>query len=294
MSEPVLDLNEDELLKNTRAMISSMMKTRKRFVRQILGPLKQSSGKRSALQLQQLNISLLPLLLLQLTISVVVNSPFVPAPHGVSRAPWTSVTTVSSMVTGEETAPSTSSQPQLLHPLTSQPNSNDPITVNDNNNDELDEFMPQVHFLEKLDFSVSHNFKGVKHVKGRIAKHYDFRVKIGASDFVLDTIKNGYVFPFLVPPPSMHMKNNKSAVSNSDFVDKAVLESVDSGCAYVVPVKPYIVNPLPVATNKSGKQRLILDLSISNKSVKKERFKFEDWKTAIQFFKKDSYLFNNV
>ncbi|CAC5393914.1 unnamed protein product [Mytilus coruscus] len=59
--------------------------------------------------------------------SVVINSPFVPAPHG----PWTSVTTVSSMVTGEETAPSTSSQLQLLHPVTSHPNSNDPVTVND-------------------------------------------------------------------------------------------------------------------------------------------------------------------
>ncbi|CAG2223586.1 unnamed protein product [Mytilus edulis] len=39
------------------------------------------------------------------------------------------------------------------------------------NNDELDEFMSQVQFLEKLDFSASHNFKGVK---GRLAKHYDF------------------------------------------------------------------------------------------------------------------------
>ena len=34
-----------------------------------------------------------------------------------------------------------------------------------------------------------------------------------------------------------------------------------------------------------------MDLSILNKSVKKERFKFEDWKTAIQFFKRGSYLF---
>ncbi|XP_071133514.1 uncharacterized protein [Mytilus edulis] len=148
--------------------------------------------------------------------------------------------------------------------------------------------MSQVQFLEKLEFSASHNFKGVK---GRLAKHYDFWVKIGANDFVLDTIKNGYVIPFLVPPPSMHMKNNKSAVTNSEFVEKAVLELVDSGCAYEVPFTPYIVNPLSVASNKSGKKRLILDLSILNKSVKKERFKFEDWKTAIQFFKKGSYLF---
>jgi hypothetical protein len=32
---------------------------------------------------------------------------------------------------------------------------------------------------------------------------------------------------------------------------------------------PYVVNPLSVATNKSGKKRLILDLSVLNKFVKK-------------------------
>jgi hypothetical protein len=44
------------------------------------------------------------------------------------------------------------------------------------------------------------------------------------------------------------------------------------------------VNPLSVATNISGKKRLILDLSVLNKFVKKQKFKFEDWKLAIQFF----------
>ncbi|XP_052103318.1 uncharacterized protein LOC127736766 [Mytilus californianus] len=304
----ITQLGDGLRLENMKITISpKMMRSRKRFARPRLEPSKLLRRKRPALSriqldlLQQLEVSLLPLLLLQLTISVAINSPFVPALHGLSRAPWTSVTTASSMVTGEGTAHSTSSQPQLLHPVTSHPNSNDTVTVNDKyldisllsssyecNNDELDEFMSQVQFLEKLDFSASHNFKGVK---GRLAKHYDFWVKIGASDFVFDTIKNGYVIPFLVPPPSMHMKNNKSAVSNSEFVDKAVLELVDSGCAYEIPFTPYIVNPLSVATNKSGKKRLILDLSILNKSVKKERFKFEDWKTPIQFFKRGSYLF---
>ena len=89
----------------------------------------------------------------------------------------------------------------------------------------------------------------------------------------------------------MFFKNNKSAISNSDFVDQAVKDLVDSGCAYEVPFTPYIVNPLSVATIKSGKKRSILDLSVLNKFVKKEKFKFEDWRLAIQFFHTDSYLF---
>jgi hypothetical protein len=42
--------------------------------------------------------------------------------------------------------------------------------------------------------------------------------------------------------------------------------------------------------NKSGKKSLILDLSVLNKFVKREKFKFEDWKTAVQFFNKDMFL----
>ena len=116
-------------------------------------------------------------------------------------------------------------------------------------------------------------------------------MNIGASDFVLDTIRNGYVIPFVNPPVSMFFKNNKSALDNSEFVDQAVSELVDSGCVHEVPFIPYVVNPLSVATNKSGKKRLILDLSVLNKFAKKQKFKFEDWKLAIQFFKEDSYLY---
>ena len=89
----------------------------------------------------------------------------------------------------------------------------------------------------------------------------------------------------------MFFKNNKSALDNSEFVDQAVSELVDSGCVHKVPCIPYVVNPLSVATNKSGKKRLILDLRVLNKFVKKQKFKFEDWKLAIQFCKEDSYLY---
>jgi hypothetical protein len=109
------------------------------------------------------------------------------------------------------------------------------------NSYEFENFLSQVHFLEKLDISCSKDFKGVK---GRLAKHVDIWMNIGASDFVLDTIRNGYVIPFVNPPVIMYFKNKKYALDNSEFVDQAVSELVDSGCVHEVPSIPYVVSPL--------------------------------------------------
>ena len=89
----------------------------------------------------------------------------------------------------------------------------------------------------------------------------------------------------------MFLKNNKSAIINSDFVDKSVCELIASGCVKELPFTPFVVSPLSVATNKAGKQRLILDLSLLNKSVCKDKFKYEDWRAAIQLFSKGCYTF---
>ena len=62
-------------------------------------------------------------------------------------------------------------------------------------------------------------------------------------------------------------------MKNDEFVDQAVNELIFSGCAIEVPFQPYIVNPLNVATHKSGKKKLILDLSILNLSIKKREGK---------------------
>ena len=51
------------------------------------------------------------------------------------------------------------------------------------------------------------------------------------------------------------------------------------------------MNPLSVATHKSGKKKLILDLSILNLSIKKKKVKFENWKIAVQYFERDAFMF---
>lgn len=154
-------------------------------------------------------------------------------------------------------------------------------------NTEFDIFLKQVDYFEKQNLS----FAEVKGVKGRLAKNIEFWEKIGANSFVLETIKNGYVIPFIESPNSMHKANNKSAIHNSDFVTSAIDDLISSGCAVQVPFKPFIVNPLSVSIQKSGKKRLILDLSILNLSVKKEKIKFEDWKIAIQYFEQNTNMF---
>lgn len=90
-------------------------------------------------------------------------------------------------------------------------------------------------------------------------------------------------------PPKIFLKNNKSAESNSDFVSDSIGELLESGCVVQVPFKPFVVSPLSVAENRE-KKRLILDLSVLNNYIKKEKIKFEDYKTALQYFNKNCFL----
>jgi hypothetical protein len=51
-----------------------------------------------------------------------------------------------------------------------------------------------------------------------------------------------------------------------------------------------LINPLSVATNKSDKKRLILDLRYVNKHIYKQKIKFEDWRNAINYFSPGTYF----
>ena len=47
---------------------------------------------------------------------------------------------------------------------------------------------------------------------------------------------------------------------------------------------------LSVATKPGGKQRLILDLRYVNNHIYKQTIKFEDWRTALQYFESGSFF----
>jgi hypothetical protein len=56
----------------------------------------------------------------------------------------------------------------------------------------------------------------------------------------LNTIKGGYVIPFLNSPPSMNLRNNNSAFINHSFVDEGVAELAESGAVKEVPFEPFV------------------------------------------------------
>lgn len=71
-----------------------------------------------------------------------------------------------------------------------------------------------------------------------------------------------------------------------------MLELVNSGRVFRVSKQLFIVNPLSLSIQPCGKKRLILDLRHVNRSLIKQRVKFEDWKIAMAYFAEDSYMFS--
>lgn len=112
--------------------------------------------------------------------------------------------------------------------------------------------------------------------------------EIGTNPFILKVIESGYEIPFVSNPPTMCFRNNKSAIHNVEFVSSEISDLLKYKRIIEVPFQPFVCSPLSVAENKN-KKRLILDLSRLNKYVKYEKIKFEDWKTALDYFEKGFY-----
>ena len=128
-------------------------------------------------------------------------------------------------------------------------------------------------------------------VKGRLKKHIQFWKDIGTNNFILDVIQNGYKIPFFTTPPSVCLYNNQSAMKESEFVVEAINDLVIKGLVVECTDKPFVVNPLTVSVQNSGKKRLILDLRHVNLHLWKTTVKFEDIRTAMQFIDTGSYCF---
>ena len=119
-------------------------------------------------------------------------------------------------------------------------------------------------------------------VKGRLRVNVSFWEGIGASQFILSVIREGYKIPFYYTPTSVHLQNNNSALNYSDFVVSAISELLKVGSVVECPFPPVVVNPLSVSVQSNGKKRLILDLRHVNFFVKKSKIRFEDAKSFLQ------------
>ena len=109
---------------------------------------------------------------------------------------------------------------------------------------------------------------------------------------ILSIIENSYRLQFISFPAAVKLRNNKSARIHVEFVDQAVLELLNSDLVCMVNEQPFIANPLSVSVQPCVKKRLILDLRHVNKPLVKQSVKYEDWKTAMSYFAKDTYMFS--
>ena len=146
-------------------------------------------------------------------------------------------------------------------------------------------------YFEFMEEDLTYKSSSLLRIKGSLKRHITYWENIGASAFILDIISSGYKIPFYLTPESSFSSNNRSAIEHSEFVRDSTEDLIANRFAIKVPFKPACVNPLTVSINKQGKKRLILDLRIPNKLIWKQRVKFEDWKYAINYFEKGSFMF---
>ena len=95
---------------------------------------------------------------------------------------------------------------------------------------------------------------------GRLKKSINKWQSIGASQYILDVISNGYSLPLKTSPEKVHLRNNKSARDNPKFVRDEICSLLSKGLITECnKTQIHVINPLTVAYNKSGKPRLVLD-----------------------------------
>ena len=74
------------------------------------------------------------------------------------------------------------------------------------------------------------------------------------------------------------------------FVDGAIADLLHSQCIRQVAVKPHVCSPLMVVESSSGKKRLVINLKYLNMYLWKDKFKYEDMRTASMYLEKDDFL----
>ena len=131
---------------------------------------------------------------------------------------------------------------------------------------------------------------GTPNVLGRLKSHVSYWEDMGASDFILNTIRTGYKLPFLDTPESRYLKNKISAIRERAFVSTGLKDLLESGRIIKLSSPPKVVNPLSVA-ERDGKKQLILDLRYVSLHLWKQRVKFNDFKVFQHFMKHVSIRF---
>ena len=127
-------------------------------------------------------------------------------------------------------------------------------------------------------------------VKGSLRRNISFWHDVGAPEFILSIIQDGYRLPFKTIPSGNVLNNNMSSLHYPKFVEEKLLELSHLYRVVEVQAPPYVVNPLSVSVRPNGKKRLILDLRYVNEHLIKQRVEYEDWKIALSYFHKGAFM----
>ena len=135
-------------------------------------------------------------------------------------------------------------------------------------------------------------------VEGKVATtlwdHVAFWEGIGASDFALSVIKDGYKLNMKEIPEAYSEPNNESYRDNRDWVNSVVDNLVNVGIVSEVTKDDLVcISPLSVASHTRGKLRLCIDLSrCLNEFTESPRFRIESIKAALQFIEPNDFMFS--
>ena len=137
------------------------------------------------------------------------------------------------------------------------------------------------------------SFSDTINVRGRLhlPESIKFFEKIGASKFVLDTLRHGYHPKLSESVPDYDIKNHGSFRKHQDFAVNEIQNLIAKGRVEIVDKKPKLINPLHVVVQRT-KSRLILDCSTLNKFIIVPKIKYENHEIALQYFKKGIYMFS--
>lgn len=138
---------------------------------------------------------------------------------------------------------------------------------------------------------VKSDFENANSVKNRLKHSCKFWENVlKPSDYILNVVKFGYRLEFEDLPDRVFLKNNKSALDNSGFVERSIFELLGKDLIRECPQAPFCVNPLTVSVPANKKPRLILDLRHVNFFIVKRKVKFEGTKEGLNFAKKGNFM----
>ena len=132
-------------------------------------------------------------------------------------------------------------------------------------------------------------------VPGRLLRKSQSYIEVHASQYIIDTVNEGYKLLFVAetpPPPKkkkFYKKNNQSALLKADFVYAEFLRLEQLGCIKRVDYIPHVVNPMSCVFSK--KWRCVLDASIGlNPYCKKRKITLDDLSCIHKIVKKGDFM----